>query len=134
MKTNMTAAENFLTCILECGESDLRLLEDVEYAWEDVMDQMDFPDYHKFNDVIRAVISLGIIDIKEWIENRLEEESISHEERTILMSLNPDQDIEAFCNYSSSEVYFTRFSKQYHAYCQDILDVFKRKTGFQING
>lgn len=130
----MTAAENFLTAILGCGADDLSMLENVGYSWEDVLSQMDFPDRYKFNDVIRTVTDLGIIDIKGWIEARLQEPDISDDERTALKSLNPDTDIEMYCNYLSTYVSFKERASVYRKYCRDALEHFRDMTGLAING
>ena len=130
----MTGAEGLLTAILECGEDDLSMLEEVSYAWEDILEQMDFPDCYKFNDVIRTIIDLGIIDIKNWIESRLQEPDLSDSERAALHSLNPDTDIEAYCNYLATRVSFRNKAVIYHRYCEDALEFFHAATGFHING
>lgn len=130
----MTTEQSFLTAILECGINDLSILREVNYVWEDILDQMDFPDCHKFNDVIRAIFDLGIIDIKDWIASRLMEPDISVEERSALSSLNPDTDIEAYCNYLASKVSFRSQSKIYHQYCKNALEHFHDMTGYVING
>lgn len=130
----MTAAENFLTAILGCGADDLSMLENVGYSWEDILSQMDFPDRYQFNDVIRTVTDLGIIDIKDWIEARLQEPDISDDERTALKSLNPDADIEAYCNYLATYVSFKGRANVYRKYCADALEHFRDMTGLVING
>ena len=127
----MKSTDAFLTCVLECGKDDLSLLENVLYAWEDVLEQMDFPDQWKFNDVIRAVIALGIIEIKEWLDSRLQE-NISYEERNALMKIDPEEDICIYCNYRDSNVYFCNNSDLYHKYCQPALDYFAANTGFKL--
>lgn len=130
----MTAAENFLTAILECGADDLSILENVGYSWDDVLERMDFPTSYGFNDLILSIFELGVRDIKYWIEERLEEPDISSTERSTLMLLDPEEDIEVYCNYTSSCVSFRNRSRVYHKYCEEALKYFHDMTGFVING
>ena len=137
-------ALTLLSEILSCGPRDLEMLDKVEYAWNDVLDQLYCLTIREFgfNDLLRAIVTLGIIDIKEAIDDRIcELEAIPNEraldddeekELTVLRELCPVNDIHASFNFCDTHIWFENNSEAYVEYLGDALDMFKDSTGFCI--
>lgn len=111
----MSGAESLLCGILSCGTADLEMLDDVEFNWGDVLDQIDWPQYGlDFNDIMRGVFSCGIMRIEDEIGCRIYdlERSCSNEEEeeelAALKLLNPNEDITAYFNCLDTHVYFQK--------------------------
>ena len=136
---NIQTAQAFMCAALRCGTLDLHLLDYIGYDWEDVLDRIDWFDYG-FNDVMRAVFDLGIIDIREEVENRIfelksfddrtEEEE---EEFAALLKLDPDNDFHSYHNYMDTSIWCEHHGDIYDKYMQEALDTFEMRTGFHID-
>ena len=101
----MSGAQSLLCEMLSCGSMDLEILDRIGYGWDEILDQMDWPrEGLDFNDVLRGAVSIGIINLKKAVSERilvLEAEESIHgklepeeaEELDALRLLNPDDDI-----------------------------------------
>lgn len=137
----MSGAESLLCEILSCGTADLEMLDDVEFNWGEVLDQIDWPQYCLgFNDIMRGVFACGIIRIENEINCRIcdlerncsgEEEE---EELAALKILNPNKDITAYFNCLDTHVYFRKNGEIYRRYLEYELNNFYDNTGFEIEG
>lgn len=139
----MTGAEALFCQMFSCGSADLELLDDVEYDWDDVLDQMDFP-YQgmDFNDLLRAIFNVGFIAIREAVRECIDELEVGekhgwlNEEAQIelreLRRLDPDNDFYAYCNCLDTHVYCSNHGGLYQQYMQHALDSFERNTGWGI--
>ncbi len=98
-----------------------------------------------FNDVLRAAVSVGIIDIKEAISERtflLEATQGIHgklepeeaEELEALRDLHPDDDIEGDFNFLATHVWFKNNGPVYRRYLPDAVDEFEDNVGFFLTG
>ena len=135
---NIQTAQAFMCAALRCGTLDLNLLDDIEYDWEDILDRIDWFDYG-FNDVMRAVFDLGIIDIREEVENRIFElksfddrSPEEDEELEALSKLDPDNDFGSYHNYLDTNIWCEKHADIYHKYMWEALGTFEMRTGFQI--
>lgn len=135
----MTASESLLTAMLDCGKDDLSLLKYIEYPWEDILEQMDYPESHSLNAVLDGAFSLGIIDIKDWIAARLEKLATDdmtpadpeyQQEYKALQMLDPDNDIQYCLNAKCTDVWITNNKDVYLRYCRPALHHFEAMTGF----
>lgn len=137
----MNGTQALLCDILSCGSMDLKMLDDVGYAWGEVLDQVDWPQEGPgFNDIMRAVVDLGIINIKEAIEGciqELEDQSglndFEVEKLEALRKLAPDDDIRSFHNCLDTHVWFETNGNIYRQYLSEALDEFADNTGFEIS-
>lgn len=137
----MSGAESFLCEILSCGTADLEMLDDIEFNWDEVLYQIDWPQYGlDFNDIMRGVFACGIIRIENEINCRIcdlerncsgEEEE---EELVALKLLNPNEDITAYFNCLDTYVYFRQNGEIYRRYLEYELNNFYNNTGFEIEG
>lgn len=140
----MTGAESVLCEMFSCGSLDLKMLDDVVYDWGKVLDQADWPRADiDFNILMRGVIDLGIIEIRDAVGNRIAElEAIAFNERDLdsdeeeelmeLRNLDPDKDIDSFHNCLDTHVWFEKNGDIYRRYLSDALDEFAENTGFEI--
>lgn len=135
--------DDLLTELLGCGYSDLTVLEDCKYDFCDVIEhcQMNFGEPLTLNSLARSMFEIGIINISEAIQERIEElreiEEASEaeaEELQELVSLNPNEDIESFHNFLDTSIYFVNNSDIYHKYLEEALDNFADDTGYTIKG
>ena len=137
-----TGAQTLLCEIFSCGSSDLELLDDIGYSWDEVLDQMDWPrEGLDFNDLLRAIVDLGIIGVKEAVTSRIEtlegmasRDDDEEQELKVLRELRPDDDIRASFNFRDNHVWFERNGSAYRYYLEDAVDEFEENTGFYISG
>ena len=127
----MSKAMLLLGTMLDCGECDLEMLDRVGYSWEDVLEQMDWPDVSNlsFNGILRGVVDFGITEIKEALREKIDDlefrqdrQGLSEEEKSELHDLrllNPDVDIQANYNYRDTHVWFADNGAIYRAYLGD---------------
>lgn len=141
-------AMELLRTILDCGEMEMINLEYVQYDWDDVLKQIDWPAPGlDFNDVMRGVIALGVIDMCEAIRERRNELEMlfdcdgddeaeyieEKQELEALGKLNPDTDIECSCNGCCIDVWFKQNESIYRKWLQDEINEFEENTGFDIS-
>lgn len=142
----MTGTQSLLCEMLSCGTLDLELLDRVGYDWDEVLEQLDWPDGEgfNFNRLMRAVVDVGIIHIKQAVEDRIcELEAVENEreldedeseEMEALRHLDTDQDIEGFFNCLDTHVWFRQNGSIYRRYLSSALDSFEDNVGFFLTG
>ena len=142
----MTGTQSLLCEMLSCGTLDLELLDRVGYDWDEVLEQLDWPDGEgfNFNRLMRAIVDVGIIHIKQAVEDRIcELEAVENEreldedeaeEMESLRRLDPDQDIEGFFNCLDTHVWFRQNGPVYRRYLSSALDSFEDNVGFFLTG
>ena len=142
----MTGTQSLLCEMLSCGTLDLELLDRVGYDWDEVLEQLDWPDGEgfNFNRLMRAIVDVGIIHIKQAVEDRIcELEAVENEreldedeaeEMEALRRLDPDQDIEGFFNCLDTHVWFRQNGSIYRRYLSSALDSFEDNVGFFLTG
>ena len=141
----MKGAESLLCSLLDCGYMDLDILEDVGYDLgkiaSDLVDEGIKPTLNAITDMI---FRKGVEDLKEKIHDRLRElddvpdEIASAEEveekRAKLESLDPDEDIEWFCNCLDTSIYFVKNNEIYQKYLEPELTDIESDMGFDFQG
>ena len=142
----ISGAQSFLCEILSCGSADLEILDRIGYGWDEILDQVEWPrDGLDFNDVLMGAVSVGIINLKDAISNRvLELESeegfrgaLSHEkadELKALRLLRPDDDIRGDYNFLATHVWLEQNGSLYRRYLPEALDDFEENVGFFLTG
>jgi hypothetical protein len=141
----MSGAQSLLCEMLSCGSMDLEILDRIGYGWDEILDQMDWPrDGLDFNDVLRGAVSVGIIKLKEAIDDRIcEIEAIPNEreldedeeeELNTLRLLKPDDDIEGDFNFLATHVWFKNNGPVYRRYLSEAVDEFEDNVGFFLTG
>ncbi len=142
----MTGVQSLLCEMLSFGILDLELLDRVGYDWDEVLEQLDWPDGEgfTFNGLMRAVVDAGIIHVKQAVNDRIGELEAVESERGLdkderkelrdLRRLDPDQDIEGFFNCLDTHVWFQQNGAIYRRYLADALDDFEDNVGFFLTG
>ncbi len=141
-----TGAESLLCEIFSCGSLDLKLLDDVGYGWDEVLDQIDWPQEGlDLNDLLRGVFSVGIIKLRDAVGDAIcELEAIELNERDLddderealeaLRQLDPDNDVQSYHNFLDTHVWFEHHGAVYRRYLKDAVEGFEENTGFCIGG
>ena len=139
---NLTKRDELLRALLKCGSMDLSLLDDVKYDWADVLEQLDrwLLEELDFNNLMRGVVSVGIIALRDKIDERVEEleaqDEINDDEKAeleALKTLDPDQDIEGYFNCLDTHVQFANNASVYQQYLSDAIDAFENGVGIAFD-
>lgn len=141
----ITSREDFLMTLLHCGSLDLKLIDDVNYDWCDILDDTLLEgdiERLKINNVMRAVFSYGLLQIKDAIEDRVAHlkgvaetkglKGKQAEELRALQVLNVDDDFESFHNCLDTNIWCEKHGDIYKKYMSKALDDFAEGTGFEI--
>ena len=141
----MTAVrDNALMALLNCGDWDLQLIDDVHYDWRDILsfhDGWDWP--ASINTLMQYVVDYGVAKLQTAISDRIceleaipNERELDDEEEGELRSLrilNPDDDIDRYFNcVLDTHVWFANHGDVYRAYLPDALEAFADGTGLEI--
>lgn len=124
----------------------MEILDRIGYTWSEILDQMDWPrEGLDLDDVLRAAVSVGIINIKEAVGDRVFELEVDEdihgglepeeaEELRLLRVLNPDEDIQSYHNFRDTHVWFENNGPVYRRYLSDAVDDFEENVGFFLTG
>lgn len=142
----MNVAQSLLCEMLSCGSMDLELLDRVGYDWDEILDQAEWPsEGFDFNGLMRAVVDVGIIHIKDAVSDRIceleavqlngrELDDDEFEEKNALEGLDPDNDIRSYHNCLDTHVWFEHNGSIYRRYLPEALDSFEDNVGFFLTG
>ena len=142
----MSGAQSLLCDMLSCGSMDLEMLDRIGYGWDEILGQMDWPcDGLDFNDVLRGAVSVGIINLKEAVDEKIlaleAEENINGmlepeeaKELETLRLLKPDDDINGDFNFLATHIWFKNNGPLYRRYLPEVLDEFEDNVGFFLTG
>lgn len=138
--------EAYMMAMLECGTSDLELLEDVNFDIGDIVVRLlDEGIKPTLGEVLYEAFSMAIDNIKDDLEQRIREtetelRSIDPRKRRRwnecsdrlqeLKSLRPREDIHLYFNFLDTHVEFYDNEELYHRYLQDSLDEAENDFGW----
>lgn len=131
-----------LSELLDCGTSDVDILEDVEYDISDLVEDCNMG-FGKvtLNGLMMSAFAFGLRDFRKSIDERIEElesaESLTKAEKKelkALKQLDPENDAESFHNYQDTSIWFNENKELYEKYCQKECDEFEENTGYEIRG
>lgn len=141
----ITSREDFLMTLLHCGSLDLKLIDDVNYDWRNILDDVLLEsdiEHLRINNVMRAVFSYGLLKIKDAVEDRVAYlkdiakakglKSKQAEELKALQVLDVDDDFESFHNCIDTHIWCEKHGNIYKKYMSRALDDFAEGTGFEI--
>ena len=142
----MSGKDALLCALLDCGEADLSMLEDMECNWNDVLDDLNanggVASRDGFNALVHSAVNVGRDHIQEAINYRICEleameeerglEDFEAEEKVRLEELRPYGDILSWHNFLDTGVYFQRNEDIYKDYLDEALDEFERYTGLSL--
>lgn len=137
----ITSREDFLMQVLDCGLYDLKLIDDVNYDWCDILEESGDTSY-QLNWLMRKVFEFGFGQINEALELRKDYLMQGEAERNLLESekmelerlkvLDPFEDFESYHNFIDTHVWCEKHGSTYKKYLQEALDEFADGTGFEI--
>lgn len=137
----ITSREDFLMQVLDCGLYDLKLIDDVNYDWCDILRSAGDTSY-QLNWLMRKVFEFGYEQIEQAINDRIceleaipnERELEQHEEKELflLRGLEPYEDFDSYHNFIDTHVWCEKHGSTYKKYLQEALDEFADGTGFEI--
>lgn len=140
----MTSRDLFLKILLKCGIADLNILDGVQYDWEDIFDQLEDEPLQNvgMDGLIFAITDVGIIHLKEALEQQIEALRASQEKGMItksdqerlnaLESLDPDVDIKVEPNMHSTLIWFQQHKDIYTQFLAPEIAAFESNTNFCI--
>lgn len=173
----LTTQECILTCLLNCGQEDLPMLEDINYDLDDILDELVETGRLSLNNIFEGVFRKGISDLidvvernKEEIKTDLEhllsvvpssddlyddvqrfENELSYDDYNLLDSyggfewredvqqcldelenLNPEEDIEYFCNCQDTSIRFTNHKETYRRLFENEIEEIEHCMGFEF--
>jgi len=137
----VSSREDFLMQILHCGILDLKLIDDVDYDWCDIIEtDSTFP--FNLNGVMRRVFEYGFNQIENAVDNRIEYlretqnvygiSAEQKEELEALSQLDVWEDFQSFHNYIDTHVWCEKHKDIYQKYMEEALCDFADGTGFEI--
>lgn len=144
----MNARDDLLMTILECGSMDLDILDDVGYdLGEIVRDLIDMGLKPTLNAITNAIFIKGRHELQEAIEEKvLEKKDLQgktddtdegekeydslQEEIDVLESLNPDRDMNWYCNWLDTSCWFSENEAVYWKYLANEIRRIEDNMGF----
>ena len=141
--------------ILDCGASDLSLLNDINYDLDDAIEELMADGCLSLNGIFEKVFVMGATELQEYFQNEKEdikqeilrkieedekEELIEEEERQELLldlmllesgELNPENDWSCYLNYQDTHV-FMRHIDFYRKYMENAVDEIEYKMGWNF--
>lgn len=143
----MTGLESLLCSVLNCGSLDLSILDDTEYDLGDIVtDLEDIGVKPTLNAITGEIFRKGQQDLKEKLEERIsnmKSERDEFDERTEeyqrvqrqiddLEILDPDNDIDWFCNCLDTSIWFSDNEEIYRKYLADEIKDVEYDMGFEF--
>lgn len=155
----MTKQEEILTNLLDCGTDDLKLLNDIRYDLDDILEYLKECGNFNINSIFREVFKKGAIDLNYAFIERKEEirEQILEEMQTAKEEypdydlendedyqelvndldlldnekLNPIEDLDYYLNYQDTHVYMEHIDF-YRKYMSDVVDTIETNMGWEF--
>ena len=155
----MTTQEEILTNLLDCGTDDLKLLEDIKYDLDDILEYLKESGDFNINSIFREVFKKGAIDLNYAFREREEEirEQILEEMKTAKdeypdydlendedyqtlvndlnlldnEKLNPIEDLDYYLNYSDTHVFMEHIDF-YRRYIPNVVEEIETNMGWDF--
>ena len=140
----ISSREDFLMAFIGCGQLDLKLIDNVQYDWCDVLEYLDLSrcGERKMAAIMSAVFYLGKSRLEEAITERIDylEDTektygISEEQKTELnelKELDPYEDLEEYHNYIDTHITCVNHKAVYEVFLSKELADFAEGTGFEV--
>lgn len=129
-----------LTELLNCGTSDLSLLEDVGLDWVDVIQETkNNGDIIELSSLFNSIIRIGLNNLHYQIQERIEKlegYELSQDEITELESLkklNVENDFSTFFNYLDTHFYLIKNKDIYLEYLEEEISKLHDDTSFDLS-
>lgn len=143
----MTGLESLLCSMLDCGSLDLSILEDTEYDLGDIVEELQAEGVKPtLNQITAEIFRKGQQELTEKLEDAIEnlklemeeydENTEAYEELQKKLddfdSLDPEEDIDWFCNCLDTSVWFSNNEEIYRKYLADEIENVENNMGFEF--
>lgn len=143
----MSGTDSLLMSLLECGILDLSILDDVGYDLGDIADELIGEGikptlnaitgeiFRKGQEELREKLKDAIEDVKQGMEEAEDEEDAEEYEKLkekleALESLDPEEDIDWFCNCLDTSIWFRENEEIYREYLSNEISDVEDNMGF----
>ena len=149
-KRMSTNQNTILKAVLHCGTMDLSILDDIEYDLGEIVEELiDEGIQPTLNQIMSEVFRKATEDMTEAVNEEImytredlddldedeEEQETFHilqEKLSELLKLNPEEDIDWYCNCLDTSIYIKRNSEIYNRYMTDAVEKIGNLAGFPI--
>lgn len=143
----MTGTESLLCCLLGCGTLDLDILDDVGYDLGEIVEDLQSNGIKPtLNAITDKIFLKGQQTLSEKLQEKLDEmaqerdgyDGDSEEYEGLqekideLESCDPDEDVDWFCNYLDTSIWFTDNEEIYRKYLSDEISEIEDDMGFDF--
>lgn len=139
----MSHLEDFVCEFLHCGYQDLKLIDDVNYDWNDIFEYVKpIGEEFDINYLMSAVIEYGITQLEGDVSERRDEladkivsNNFTPEERKEydeIYHLDATSDVGYEVNGLDTRVFFKKNKEEYIKYFKESIGYFGYMTGFDI--
>lgn len=141
----MSAVDNLLPALLDCGILDISILDDVGYDLGDIAVELQEEGIKvTLNNITDAIFRKGQAELEDALENKIselederdgcEEDSEEYDELQEqideLESCDPEEDVEWFCNCLDTSVWFSDNEEIYRKYIPEAISNIEDNMGF----
>lgn len=127
----MTKKDEILCTILDCGQDDLSMIEDIEYDLDSIIEELLYDGILSLNSIFGKVFSIGQTELSDVLDVKLRKDCDEDDNIDELSSLNPLVDI----TWCTNRLYTQIFLKNYDTYMQYFDKTIKNieyKMGFKF--
>lgn len=132
----MGANQNIvLRTVLDCGTGDLCVLDDIGYDVGNIVEDLLAEGIKPtLNAITAEAFRKGAEELAQIVRERLCEPNEEDDAETLeaLRLLNPERDIEWYCNCLDTHVYFVRNEEIYREYLSQEIKCVEDKMGFSF--
>lgn len=130
----MTNQEAILCGLLDCGTADLPMLEDINYDIEDIVQELSQDGCLSLNNIFESVFRRGISDLQGAISDKKQdfEGEGNKEDAEKLSCLDPERDVEYYCNCLDTHIYFKDNEETYREYLGEEISDIEDRMGFEF--
>ena len=143
----LTERDNLLCSILQCGELDLAILDDVGYDLGEIYDEL-VADGIKptLNIITNEIFIRGLVELENSLNDKLadlkeelleyDEDSVEYRELRVqidsLCMCEPENDVDWFCNCLDTSIWFIRNEEIYQQFLADEIKEIEMNMGFEF--
>lgn len=143
----MSAVDNLLFVLLDCGSLDISILDDVGYDLGDIAVELQEEGTKvTLNNITNAIFRKGQEELKDALDDKIselederddcEEDSEEYDELQEqideLESCDPEEDVAWFCNCLDTSIWFSQNEEIYRKYLEDEIYGIEDNMGFEF--
>lgn len=143
----MSSTDSLLMSLLECGSLDLGILDEVGYDLGEIADDLiseglkptfnaiTYEIFRKGQSELTEKLTDFIKDVRRCMEKAEDEDDVEGYERLEekleeLESLNPEEDVDWFCNCLDTSIWFVENEEIYRKYLAEQISEVEENMGF----